>query len=305
MISKKDKVNNEYYVDRIPDYLVQQKKRVTFFDVDYLSWGTPQDYELYQNSIAYWGTFAQKISSEERNAPTLSIIIPCYNEAGNVPLILDRFEACVGNKKNVEVICVNNGSTDKTGEYLAAEISKRANPIFKITTVLHNKGYGYGILSGLEDALGDVLAWTHADMQTDPSDVLIAFEEFCKTDMTKTIMKGERTNRPAMDRFMTWGMQQVTRLYLKTGLDDINAQPKLFSKQFYSDVIKNKAPHDFSLDLYLLYQAKIAGITIKTIPVVFADRMHGEAKGGGGSWKNRIKLIKRTLNYIRYTAKKV
>lgn len=236
---------------------------------------------------------------------TLSIVIPCYNEAGNVSLILDRFETCVGHQKNVEVICVNNGSTDQTGERLAAEITKRGNPIFKVTTVLQNKGYGYGILAGLKDATGDVMAWSHADMQTDPADVLHAFAEFCKTDMTKTIIKGKRKNRPAIDRFMTWGMQQVTRYYLKTGLDDINAQPKLFSRQFYLDTVKDKAPNDFSLDLYLLYQAKKSGMTIKTIPVVFADRAHGEAKGGGGSWKNRIKLIKRTLNYIRETARTV
>lgn len=237
---------------------------------------------------------------------TLSIVIPCYNEAGNVPLILDRFEACIGNKENIEVICVDNGSTDTTGAQLTAEISKRGTrSIFKVTTVPENKGYGYGILCGLEAATGDVLAWTHADMQTDPADVLIAFEEFCKTDMTRTILKGERKNRPAMDRFMTWGMQQVTRFYLKIGLDDINAQPKLFARKFYLDTIKNKAPYDFSLDLYLLYQAKVKGLRIQTIPVIFADRVHGEAKGGGGSWKNRIKLIRRTLNYIQETAKKL
>lgn len=65
MILKKDKVNNEYYVDRIPDYLVQQKKKVTFFDVDYLSWGTPQDYELYQASVSYWQTFANQLQGQK------------------------------------------------------------------------------------------------------------------------------------------------------------------------------------------------------------------------------------------------
>lgn len=65
MIQKKDKVNNEYYVDRVPDYLVQENKKVTFFDVDYLSWGTPQDYELYQDSIAYWSLFKQQLKEKQ------------------------------------------------------------------------------------------------------------------------------------------------------------------------------------------------------------------------------------------------
>lgn len=47
----------------------------------------------------------------------LSIVIPCYNEAENIPLILKRFREIIG-KSNIEVILVNNGSTDNTAEVL-------------------------------------------------------------------------------------------------------------------------------------------------------------------------------------------
>ena len=60
---------------------------------------------------------------------------------------------------------------------------------------------------------------------------------------------------------------------------------------------QKQAPHDFSLDLFLLYQAKKYGYGIKEIPVYFKKRLHGEAKGGG-SWQTRSLLIKRTLRYI-------
>jgi hypothetical protein len=80
-------------------------------------------------------------------------------------------------------------------------------------------------------------------------------------------------------------------------LDDINAQPKLFSRDFYESV-RDAAPHDFSLDLYWLYKARKLGYKIESCPVYFRSRRFGEAKGGGGGLAQKWKLTKRTLAYI-------
>ena len=72
----------------------------------------------------------------------------------------------------------------------------------------------------------------------------------------------------------------------------------MFSKFFYKNYLKQNAPLDFSLDLYVLYQAKKRRIPILEVPVEFNPRFYGEAKGGGGSWKMKIKLIKRTYSYV-------
>ena len=48
-------------------------------------------------------------------------------------------------------------------------------------------------------------------------------------------------------------MQYYASLILGVALNDINAQPKLFSREFYNNYILGQAPHDFSLDLYALY----------------------------------------------------
>lgn len=45
----------------------------------------------------------------------LSIVVPCYNEADNIPLILERFNEVINNNE-VEVVLVNNGSTDNSAE---------------------------------------------------------------------------------------------------------------------------------------------------------------------------------------------
>ena len=140
------------------------------------------------------------------------------------------------------------------------------------------------------------LAWTHADMQTDPADVLAAFDRFLGAG-GKALVKGRRRDRALLESLFSAGMQWIASAALGVRLDDVNAQPKLFSRAFHEAHLRAGAPADFSLDLYLLYKARTSGTPILDVPVVFAPRLHGEAKGGG-SWKTRIKLIRRTLAYI-------
>jgi len=227
----------------------------------------------------------------------LSIVIPCYNEAGNIHLLMERFTEVVKANAGVEIIIVDNGSSDNSAQVFESELKKYPTLPFRVVKIEKNQGYGHGILQGLRSAKGEVLAWTHADMQTDPLDVLTGFDLFNKNKDKYPILlvKGKRRNRPWLDEFFTKGMELFALLMLKTRLNDINAQPKIFSKYFF-DQIEASAPLDFSLDLYFLYHATKNG-QVLDFPVYFNQRLHGEAKGGG-SLKTKYKLTKRTLLYI-------
>jgi glycosyltransferase involved in cell wall biosynthesis len=225
--------------------------------------------------------------------PELSVVVPCYNEEQNISYIVEAFTAITAAHPYLEVILVNNGSTDNSQAVFERHIVP-GGPI-GVAHVPVNKGYGYGILAGLALAKAPVLAWTHADLQTDPADVIKAFELYRQHNNPQMLVKGRRTKRRFTEAFFTAGMQFITNAALHTRLSDINAQPKLFSRSFYERIVTN-APHDFSLDLYFLYWAKRNG-RIASFPVVFKPRLHGEAKGGG-SFKTRMKLMKRTFKYI-------
>ena len=225
----------------------------------------------------------------------LSIVIPCYNEAGNIPLLMERFTEVVKANADVEIIFIDNGSTDNSAQVFESELKKYPTLPFRVVKIEKNQGYGHGILQGLRSAKGEVLAWTHADMQTDPLDVLTGFDLFDKNKSAMLLVKGKRRNRPFLDEFFTKGMELFASFMLKTHLSDINAQPKIFSKYFF-DQIEANAPLDFSLDLYFLYHA-IKNGQVLDFPVYFNQRLHGEAKGGG-SLKTKYKLTKRTLAYI-------
>ena len=232
--------------------------------------------------------------------PNLSIVIPCFNEAGNIPALVNKLESIKNTE--IEVILVNNGSTDETANILSMVLVDKY-PFLKSVSIAHNIGYGNGIMTGVREATGDVIAWTHADLQTDPTDVINAYSGFIENpDYEKCILKGKRVGRNLFDAFFTFCMGVFSSLLMGVNLTDINAQPKMFHRSFLGKM--TNVPDDFSLDLYLLYQAKVNGFEILEYPVHFGKRLHGEAKGGGtlrGKWK----LIKRTWSYMNELKEKL
>ncbi len=234
----------------------------------------------------------------------LSLILPCYNEQDNLPDLFKRLDAVAAANEQLEIILVNNGSTDHSARVLNEELGRRNQAVFKVVTVEKNIGYGYGILTGLRAANGNILSITHADRQTDPMDVLKALSIYSEHNNEDLLVKGFRKNRKISEAVFSYGMGLLATLALGTRLTEINAQPKLFSKSFF-DKVEKDAPLDFSLDLYLLFKAKRTGRIID-FPVTFEKRVAGEAKGGSGSsMKVRWKLIRRSFNYIFELRKKV
>ncbi|QQR49664.1 glycosyltransferase family 2 protein [bacterium] len=224
----------------------------------------------------------------------LSIVIPCFNESKNIPLILERF-AVFMTRDDIELILVNNGSLDDSQDVL--DLLLPLYPFARTTRVMKNQGYGFGILAGLNVAIGDYLCWTHADMQTDPYDVIRAFEIVERRgNPTNIYVKGNRKGRALFDSVFTLGMSCFETVYLGKKLWDINAQPNLFHKNFFAQW--HNPSHDFSLDLYALYKAHQLKLAIVRFDVTFPPRIHGQSSWNTGL-ASKWKLIKRTMSFSR------
>lgn len=226
--------------------------------------------------------------------PPLSIVVACHNERDNIAPLLQRFDEA-HKRLPFELIIVNDGSTDDTGEVVSSELKKPQYQFARLITYPKNKGYGGAIMTGLRAAKADLLAWTHADLQTDPLDCVKAYEAFSQSPLENKIVKGRRINRPLGPTLFTFLMSFIATTVFGRVLFDINAQPKLFGRDFYNKL--SDPPTDFSLDLYLLVMAKKLGYSILTVPVRFGKRLHGESKWAT-TFSSRIKTIRRTVKYI-------
>lgn len=225
-------------------------------------------------------------------APRHSLVIPCYNEAANLPLLVARCRECFSGS-DVEVVLVDNGSTDDSPNALKALLANDAQ--IRSVRVEKNQGYGFGIISGLAAARGAVLGWTHADMQTDPADFLKAAALFdAAPNRENLFVKGRRRGRPPGDEIFTSGMAIFETLLLGRPLIDINAQPTVFHRSFFESW--SAPPHDFSLDLYAYFQAKALGLEVKRFDVAFGERVHGSSHWNV-NWKAKRKFIRRTIDF--------
>ena len=227
---------------------------------------------------------------------SLSIIIPCYNEQKCILPLFKKIEQLISLDNSLEIIIVDNGSVDDSSFIIKDHNLYKQNKI-KLITIKKNIGYGHGVMEGLKTSTSNYVSWCHSDLEIDPLFNLSAFKENkINLDNEKCIIKGYRIARPILDILFTFGMSIFASLVFKTKLRDVNAQPKIFRKEFLK-LIKTP-PIDFSFDLYALVIAKYNNYKIINYPVLVKKRIAGLAKGGGGSLFNKIKLAIKTVKYI-------
>jgi glycosyltransferase involved in cell wall biosynthesis len=215
---------------------------------------------------------------------TVGIVIPCFNEGNGMIKLIERCQNSFNPR--ITYLLVNNGSTDNTKQIFNQQTLP---PNVKVLNLEKNNGYGFGIIQGLKLLETDFIGWTHADLQTDPADVLLFLQ--C-IDEGADFMKGKRENRPLVDRFFTAGMSLIVSLLFGRTLKDINAQPTIFRRSLMDDW--DNPPNDFALDLYIYLIAVKRNFVIKRKSVSFGPRQWGNSH-----WNNsffaRLIFIGRTL----------
>jgi glycosyltransferase involved in cell wall biosynthesis len=223
----------------------------------------------------------------------LSVILPCYNEEKNLPLILERYAAVATPGLDWELILVDNGSRDGSAAELLRLLALPGHGFARSVKVEVNQGYGFGMATGLRAASGAVLAFSHADMQCDPKSVFEAYAAWQQCGMPHAIVKGRRQGREWAKQLVTNGMSLWATVILGRPLSDINAQPKLFPAELMGHL--QRMPDGFEFDIYVLYRALKKGYRLVTVPVIFAARAHGESK-----WANTLFSRWRTILRVAF-----
>jgi glycosyltransferase involved in cell wall biosynthesis len=214
------------------------------------------------------------------------IVIPCYNEAENLPRLIEECSRIV-KLRNCGFILVDNGSTDGSNEILSSLIKA---PGIRFLTLDENIGYGNGIFNGLLSSKANFLGWMHADMQVG-LDNLLLIPEFLEQS---TIYKGHRKERNRIDGFITGGMSALCSLILRKSLNDINGQPTIISRTLFEKL--SSPPKDFNFDLYVFYMAKKFNFKVQRFKVILNERIFGESKWNKNLY-SRIRLMYKVVIY--------
>lgn len=123
----------------------------------------------------------------------ISVVIPCKNEARNLPQLLDEIGAAMADR-SFEVIIVDDGSTDDTPAILAREAAARP---FALRHIRHDRsaGQSLSLKSGALAAAGDIVATIDGDCQNDPKYIPVLIDALVAAGPDAGMAQGQRLKR--------------------------------------------------------------------------------------------------------------
>jgi dolichol-phosphate mannosyltransferase len=206
--------------------------------------------------------------------PQLSLVIPVYNESGN---ILPLAERCVAVLRALgrpsEIVFVNDGSTDATAAEIAAAHARW--PEVRELALARNSGQAVALLTGLRAAVGDYLLMMDGDGQNDPADypALLALVESGGVDLAC----GWRVDRHDSDlrRLMSRIANVVRGAFLRDGVHDAGCQLRVMRREVREAFFPMELMQSFIPAL-----AVAAGFRVGEKPVRHHARAHGDSKYG-------------------------
>ena len=208
----------------------------------------------------------------------LSVFLPCYDEAENLPKTVKNV---LTNLKRVaekyELIIVNDGSKDDTRP-VAEELAAKDDSI-RIVNHPINRGYGAAFKSGLYASKFAWISFIDADGQFDFSEI----DQFIKTqnETAADLVIGyyRRRQVPFFRKLNSFAWQTVVFLLFGLRVRDIDCGFKLINKKVVDSIAKLESERGAFISSEFLIKAKKKGYRIVEIPVTHYPRLKGEGTG--------------------------
>jgi glycosyltransferase involved in cell wall biosynthesis len=207
----------------------------------------------------------------------LSFFFPALNEEAHVrPLVSRALAALEPLAERLEVIVVDDGSTDATGR-LADELAA-TDPRVRVVHHERRRGYGGALRSGIAASREPFIFFTDGDRQFDPGDLALLMARLDQGDA----VVGYRRKRsdPLRRRFVGWTYNRVIGLLFGLPMRDVDCAFKLFRREVFERVPLGRIRSNgafFSAEL--LIRLNEAGVRIAQVPVPHHQRTWGVPKG--------------------------
>ena len=205
---------------------------------------------------------------------SLSIVLPAYNEEANVERAVEQVSRVARQLgMDYEIILVNDGSADRTGE-IGHELEGRI-PNYRLVEHYPNRGYGGSLKAGFEAATKELIAFVPADNQFDVGEITLLLEALDGAD----IVSGYRAQRedPFVRKLNAFGWNTLVSVLFGRLCRDIDCGFKLFRREILDHVTIES--NGAMIDTEFLAGAKARGYRIAEVPVTHLPRVGGEATG--------------------------
>ncbi len=204
----------------------------------------------------------------------LSVVIPAYNEAGNIRSVITGVAAVLdGLRRPYEIIVVNDGSTDATAAEIAA-VGKTVPACVELH-LSHNRGQAIALLEGLRAAHGDTIITLDGDGQNEPGDIPILLDAIESDNFDVACGWRVRRHDSALRRAMSRVSNAVRRWVLQDHVHDAGCQLRVFRREVSDALYPMELMQSFIPAL-----AVAAGYRIAEFPVRHHPRRRGESKYG-------------------------
>lgn len=223
----------------------------------------------------------------------LSVVVPVYNERGAVDDSIQRMtRVCQSVGRDIEVIFVDDGSTDGSEEILA---DPSRNP-FRVIRNATNRGYGASLKRGIMSAKYDIVAITDAD-NTYPDEripELYAKVRENSLDMLVGARMGANVHIPWIRRPPKWVLNKLANYLSGNNIPDLNSGLRLMKKDVVADFM-HVLPDSFSFTTTITLALMTNGYAVEYIPIDYAHR----------SGSSKIRPIHDTLNFVQLICRTV
>jgi dolichyl-phosphate beta-glucosyltransferase len=233
--------------------------------------------------------------------PSISIIIPAYNESARIGKTLEDVLRCVHDRNwQAEILVVNDGSTDST----AAIVQEAAflHPEVRLLTNQENRGKGFSVRHGVLHSVGEIVMFTDADLSAPMEEAERLFDALRQgadiaigsrwLDRERQVLK-----QPIYRQFFGRCFNGVTRLIMGLPFADTQCGFKAFRQTVGQTIFQLQRIERWGFDPELLFIALRRGYTIREVPVTWG---HDE-RSRLSYLKDGMKMLEE-IAYIRWEA---